>query len=584
MKKTLALSLLLLVPAAVRAQQSSTTTFVHLTGRRWLTLDPANAFDAVSHIVVGNVYESLLTFKSVAQMDAFEPFLASRVPSIENGLISKDRLRYALPIRQGVRFHDGSVMTAEDVRYSFLRFMLLDSEGGPAALLLRPLLGVTSTRDAAGKRVISFQDAARAVAVEDGQVVFTLKKPDSSFLKLLASLPIVTSRAWATAQKDWDGSEKSWIAFNARPVDQTGLHARMNGTGPFRLERAGDDELVLARHDEYWRLPSALERVRFKVVPNGSLRLFMLQAGDADSSYLEDFFRPYAKATKGLLVIDSLPDEDLGEILFFNLKTAAEGNDILGSGRLDGAGIPPDFFSDIEVRRGFAWAFDYERFARAAYGSKARRVRGPFPPSMVPDTDGTPYTKDLEKARAAFRKAFGGEVWKNGFVLPAAYSGDNQSRKLAAEALQAGLKEVNPLFKVRLHPLQSQEYYDALESRKLPLFINGYYSDYPDPNSYAFGLLQSQSYFPKYQSFSDPEIDALIEEAAGEADSAARKSLYQRLNVLAEKTLPAIYTYAAPPLRACRDWVSGYDSTDNANNLNANNFPYFYSYSKRLPP
>lgn len=581
MKRIWALSLLLLAPAAARAQQASTETFVHLTGRRWLTLDPANAFDAVSHIVAGNVYESLLTFESASQTDAFKPFLASRVPSIENGLISKDRLKYVLPIRQGVRFHDGSLMTAEDVRYSFLRFMLLDSEGGPAALLLRPLLGVAGTRDAAGRRVISFQDAARAVAVENGQVVFTLKKPDSSFLKLLASLPIVTSMAWAAAQKDWDGSEDSWTAFNARPADQTGLHARMNGTGPFRLDRAEDDELLLARHDEYWRRPGALERVRLKVVPNGGLRLFMLQAGDADSSYLEDSLRPYAEAAKGLRVVDGFFGEDLGEIVYFNFKAAGEDNELLGSGRLDGAGVPPDFFSDIEVRRGFAWAFDYDQFARAAYGDRARRVRGPFPPSMAPGADGRPYVKDLKQARDAFRKAFGGAVWKKGFVLPVVYGGNDLARESAAEALRKGLKEVNPLFKVQLHPLPSQEFYAALESRLLPLFIGGYYADYPDAHSYAFGLLQSQSYFPKYQSFSDPEIDALIEKAAAETDPAARKAFYQKLSVLAEKTLPHLYTYAGPPLRACGDRVSGCDSPDNTNNLNANNFPYFYLYSKR---
>ena len=581
MNKILTLGLLLMIPAAVTAQQTSTATYVHLTSRRWLTLDPANAFDVVSHIVAGNVYESLLTFKSVSQTDAFEPFLASRVPSLANGLISKDRLTYSLPIRQNVRFHDGSLMTAEDVRYSFLRFMLLDSEGGPAALLLRPLLGVAGTRDASGKRLISFQDAARAVSVKDGHVVFTLKKPDGSFLKLLASLPIVTSMAWAAAQKDWDGSENAWIAFNARPADQTGLHARMNGTGPFRLERATDDELILARHDGYWRRPSKLELVRFKVVPNGGLRLFMLQAGDADSSYLEDSFRPYAKAAKGLRVIDNRSDVDLGEIIFFNFKINAEDNEMLGSGRLDGVGIPPDFFGDIDVRRGFAWAFDYEQFARAAYGSLARRVRGPFPSSMAPGADDAPYAKDIPKARDAFQKAFGGEVWKNGFVLPVIYSGSDLTRELAAEALRNGLREVNPRFRVELHPLRGQEYYAELESRKLPLFIGGYYSDFPDPHSYAFGLLQSRSYFPKYQSFSDPEIDSLIEQAATEVDAAARKALYQRLSGMAEKTLPHIYTYAAPPLRVCAQRVSGYDSTDNANNLNANNFPYFYSYSKR---
>ncbi|MEK7389335.1 MAG: ABC transporter substrate-binding protein, partial [Elusimicrobiota bacterium] len=392
--------------------------------------------------------------------------------------------------------------------------------------------------------------------------------------------PIVTSMAWAAAQKDWDGTEGTWASFNARPLEQTGLHARMNGTGPFRLDRAGDDELVLARHEGYWRRPSALERVRFRVVASGGLRLFMLQAGDADSGYLEESFRPYASAAKSLRVIGDLPDDDIGDMLFFNLKIETLDNELVGSGRLDGAGIPSDFFNDIEVRRGFAWSFDYEQFARSAFLAGARRVRSPFPPSMSPGAGGAPYVKDLKKAREAFQKAFGGELWSKGFVLPVAYSINNLNRELAAEALRNGLKEVNPRFKVQLHPLPSREYYAALEGRKLPLFINGYFADYPDPHAYAFGLLQSQSYHPKYQSFSNPEIDALIETASVEADAAKRKAMYQRLAVLAEAALPHLYTYAAAPLRVCGASVTGCDSRDNTNNLAANNFPYFYSYSK----
>src|SRR5258708_528377 len=136
MNTLLLTALLAAAPGPARAQAVSTGAFVHLTGRRWLTLDPAYAFDAVSVIAVGNVYESLITFKSVHEPDAFAPFLASEVPTAANGLLSADGLTYSFPVRRDVRFHDGSRLTPEDVRYSILRFMLLDSEDGPAALLL----------------------------------------------------------------------------------------------------------------------------------------------------------------------------------------------------------------------------------------------------------------------------------------------------------------------------------------------------------------------------------------------------------------------------------------------------------------
>ena len=66
-------------------------------------------------------------------------------------------------------------MTPEDVRYSILRFMLQDRDGGPSWLLLTPLLGVDSTRDAKGNLVVTYAQAAKAVTVEGQNVVFHLR-------------------------------------------------------------------------------------------------------------------------------------------------------------------------------------------------------------------------------------------------------------------------------------------------------------------------------------------------------------------------------------------------------------------------
>jgi peptide/nickel transport system substrate-binding protein len=561
-------------PAA--AQLRSTSTFVHLTGRYWHTLDPHDAFDTVSFIVVGNVYESLVTYKSVKALDAFEPFLASQVPTAENGLLSKDRRSYTFPIRAGVRFHDGSVMTAEDVRYSLLRFMLLDAENGPADLLRRPILGGGSGDD--------FARASSAVRVRGDAVVVTLARPDETFLKTLAALPLVTSEKWAAAHGDWDGTEASWRRLKTRPPEQSYLREHMNGTGPFRFD--GVDRLAqaltLARHDGYWRGPAALERVLFKVVPNGGLRLFMLETGDADAGYLESSYLGYAKAVKGLRVFEGLPSSDLGEVFFFNFAAAAQDNDRLGSGRLDGKGVPADFFADPDVRRGFAQAFDDERYFKQALGGKGRRLTGPFPPDLMAPARAPLYPHDAAKAEASLRKALGGRLWDAGFVVTVSYSADDLARQIAAETLKAGLEALNPKFHVHVDPLPSAQLFDGIESRRLPLWIAGYYADFPDAQAFAQGLLRSDSYFPRYQGFSDKTLDGLIDSAAG-LPLDARRELYQKIAARAADDLPQVYTYAPETWRACRDWVAGCDAVDNVNNLNFNNFPYFYSLSKKAP-
>ena len=578
------ISIALLVSSAicvpVLAQESRTDTFVHLTGKSWQTLDPANAFDSVSFFVVGNVYEPLISFKSATQLDSFEPFLASKVPTLENGLISKDRRTYSFPIRPGVRFHDGSLLTPEDVRYSMLRFMLMDSEGGPAALLLRPILGVYGTRNAKGEIAVDFKEASEAVKVHKDMVVVHLKRPDSTFLKVIASLPIVTSKKWAQSHGDWDGKAASWKKINNVLPRKSFLSDHMNGTGPFLLketihERRG---IILVRHEQYWRKPAALKKVVLKVERDGSLRLCMLESGDADAAYLENSYRADAQQLKGLKLVDDTLVDQMGDIFFFTFKT--EPNERLGSGVLDGRGIPPDFFGDINVRQGFAYAFDYEKYFKWGLGDRGRRTCGPFPCGLFERVE-LAYQYDPQKAEAALKKAFAGELWSKGFVIPIAYSSNNITRHIAAEILKNSLEALNPKFKVVLSPLPGKEFYQELEGRKLPLYIAGHYADYPDAHSFAFGLLHSQGYYPKYQGYSNPEVDALVEEAAAIDEGKERQEIFMKLSGHAAKDLPQIYTYSPFGFRVCQDYVLGCDSRDNVSNLNFNGFPYFYSFSKK---
>src|SRR5207302_3496654 len=133
-------------------------TFVELRFGDAVSLDPALAYDIYStEPVWPNVYETLIMY-SGASLDKFQPMLATEVPSLANHLISADGLTYTFPIRTGVRFHDGTTMTPEDVRYSVLRFMLQDRDGGPSWLLLSPLVGKESTRDG-DKIVVTDADA-----------------------------------------------------------------------------------------------------------------------------------------------------------------------------------------------------------------------------------------------------------------------------------------------------------------------------------------------------------------------------------------------------------------------------------------
>lgn len=554
----------LLAVSSPLAAADAPKTFVNLTTRGWFTLDPAAAFDAVSFIAVGNVYEPLISFKSAAETDVFTPFLASEVPTRENGLLSEDLRTYRFPIRKGVVFHEGSTLTPEDVRYSLLRFLLSDVEGGPSGLLLKPVLGVYSTRGPDGAISLDFKSAAEAVTVDGDAVVVRLPKPDPVFLKVLASQPLVVSKAWAVVHGEWDGTEATWKSYNNRPVEKSALDTRMNGTGPFRLASADEKSahLTLTRHDHYWRPKAALEEVHLRAEPGRAVRMCKLENGDADAAYFEaaDYFD--VSTLSDVQVVDSAPGAGLGDVLFFTFdveKTA--------EGLLDGT--PSDLFADKDVRAGTAFALDYERYLKRGLAGRGRRTNAAIPESMLPNQGKPPFRYDLEKARAFFKKARGGRVWEKGFTVTLTFSPSNSSRMALAELVRDGLARVNPKFKVVIKTMPSKALYVEAEAHKLPLFIAGYASDYPDARSFANGMLHGAGYYPKAQRFADAELDSLVE--AGSWRAAVKR---------AAELVPHVTTYEPSRFTAAGKWVKGLDSDSNVNNMGVEDYPYFYSYSK----
>lgn len=557
----LLLAALLALPASAAAGPK---TFVNLTTRGWFTLDPAAAFDAVSFIAVGNVYEPLIAFKSASETDAFVPFLSAEVPTRENGNLSEDLRTYRFPIRKGVVFHEGSTLTPEDVRYSLLRFMLTDVEGGPSSLLLKPVLGVYSTRGPDGAVTLDFKAASEAVTVDGDHVVVRLAQPDPVFLKVLASQPLVVSKAWAVVHGEWDGSEAAWKAFNNRPVEKSALHARMNGTGPFRLAKADekDAHLTLTRHGHYWRPKAALEEVHLKAEPGRAVRMCKLENGDADAAYFEAADYWDVEALSDVQVVDSAPGAGLGDVLFFTFDV-----DKASDGLLDGT--PADIFADRDVRAGTAFALDYERYLKRGLAGRGRRTSAAIPESMLPNQGKAPFRYDLEKARALFKGARGGALWEKGFSVTLTFSPSNASRMALAELVRDGLARVNPKFKVVIKTMPSKALYAEAEAHRLPLFIAGYASDYPDARSFANGMLHGSGYYPKAQRFSDPELDGLIEARSWRA--AVKR---------AGELVPHVTTYEPSRFSAARKWVKGFDNDQNVNNMGVEDYPYFYSYSK----
>lgn len=563
MKRAWILAALLLAPGPAMSQSDDPHTLTYVMASDIDTLDPAWAYDTASLFVISQVYETLISYEGAA-LDRFEPRIASVVPERANGFISKDGLTYAFPLRGGVKFHDGTTMTPEDVKYSLMRFLLTDREGGPSALLLEPLLGRDSVLGPDGKPDPAVFDAAdRAVALEAGALVLRLKKPFAPLIPVLAGFAPIVSRAFTVAHGGWDGSKATWVSHSNPAKDRAALYERACGTGPFKLEswdRAAK-RLILSRNDSYWRKPADLALVRLQTVSRARDRRAIVLRAEADVVQVETRDLPEFKGVPGIVIDDKTPVMEVPDVIFFNLAVRPEDNPWLGSGKLDGAGVPPDFFADSELRKAFALAFDADAYIRDAYHGRAERARGPIPrglPGYLSSQQ--PWAYSLERSAAAFKRARNGEVWAKGFTLPFAYSEGQGERRIACRVLKEGVAKVDARFKVECRPLPQSKLLDEFRARRLPIFIDRWVLDYPDPHNAVQPFLHSKGYFARRLGYSDPRAARLIDEASVESSPAKRKALYSEIQAFAIEDAPQIYTVNAANAMIRRAQVRGWVS------------------------
>ena len=538
----LALAVLLTLPFAASARASTDqTTLDYALSADVDTLDPHWGYDAVSLFVADQVYETLIDFQGES-LDAFEPRIATVVPSLANGFLSKDGLTYAFPLRSGVKFHDGAAMSADDVKYSLMRFLLLDREGGPSNLLLQGLLGVRSTGELPPDKIFDLAD--KAVSIEGGALVLRLKRPFAPLLGILANFAHVASKATVVANGGWDGRKETWVKHRNPSKESSALYARANGTGPFQLElwdRAGK-KISLIRNEGYWRRPAALDRVNLSAVLDSRERRRRLATGEIDAAFVERRYLDQFEGLPGVVVIDGLPALETQNAVLFNLNVEPKNNPWLGSGGL-GDGVPPDFFADVEVRKAFAFAFDYDAFIKEGYRSKAVQAHGPIPAVLFGyNPKQKPWPFSPYQAEGAFKRAKNGQVWEHGFAISIPYTEGNAERRIACRLLKEGVEKVNPKFHVDCRALPESKLLDEFRAHRLPAFVYRWILDYPDPHHAVEPFLHSRGYFASMLGYSNPRADAMIEAAASEIDPAKRKALYFELQAMAIYDAPAIFT------------------------------------------
>ncbi|MEN3202480.1 MAG: ABC transporter substrate-binding protein [Atribacterota bacterium] len=574
----------------VLAEVKNPDTYIFLSIGEPDTLDPHYAYDTASGEVIGFVYENLIAYKGESVTE-FVPRLATEVPTLENGLIRDGGKTYVFPIRKGVQFHNGNDLTPEDVEYSFERGILFDPYGGPMWMLIEALFGYETLEDFVQDKVgIAWSDMVDeegnlkseeyrqklidfyttyidpAIEVEGDSVVFRLSRPFAPFLSILAqnaSWSAILDRETCISLGLWDGQADGWWKYHNWKKEKSPLYDKAIGTGPFKLlewDRA-QQKVTLIRNDAYWGEKPKLAKVIIWGVDEWSTRRSMLEAGDADQIYTPLQYLDQVRELPGVVIKEG--SRLTITALHFNWNVAKESK-YLGSGKLDGEGIPPDFFSDVHVRKAFSYAFDYDTFIEQVLKGYGHRIPSVIPRGLLGFNENLPmYPFDLEKAKEEFQKAWNGEVWEKGFKLTLLYNTGNEARQTACEMLKENIESLNPKFKIEVQGVQWPTYLDAYRQGQLPAFIIGWLADYPDPHNFIFTYYHSNGVYgttqgAAFRKFAEENLNALIEDAIEETDPVKRQAIYEEIQKIAYQNALGIPLYQPEEVYVMRSWVKGW--------------------------
>jgi peptide/nickel transport system substrate-binding protein len=544
-------------------------TFIYAAYGTIDSLDPAKAYDNASGGCLQSLYEGLIAYDG-SSTTKFIPVLATKVPTVENGGISKDGKTYTFDIRKGVKFHSGNPLTPEVVAYSFKRNLVVDCEGGPIPLIYEPLFGIgTTSVDVKGdssNQKVSLADLDKIIQVKGNTVVFTLKTAYAPFLAVLAGYwGSILDMKFCMEHGDWDGTQAGIAKANRPEQGKEPLTAIASGTGPYKLGRIDKaTEVVFERFDGYWGKKPAMAKAILKIVEEWSTRKLMIQQGDADLAMVDPMYYADMDKEPGIKRYPAAGQAQMVELgnrgISFNMKIAATDNPYIYSGKLDGAGAPPEFFADKNVRLAFTYAFDKATYLKDINKGFGIAAETPIPsglPYFNPELK--PYPYDLNKAAEYFKKAFNGQLWDKGFQLDLTYNTGNEVREQTMKMLAESINSINPKFKVQARSVEWATFVNQQNKKVLPIFYIGWGADFADPHNFIYTYMYSKGgLYANRCSYANPEADKLIEEGLAATDPAKRKAAYYRLQDIWQEDVPGIMLHQPIHQTYVKDWVKGY--------------------------
>ncbi len=514
------------------------------------TLDPAEAHQSPQPgESLDNVYDKLVWFKE--NLREVEPWLA------ETWDIAEDGLTYTFYLREGVKFHDGTELTAYDVEYSFERQMAIYIPEGHISMILGSVLGTTAVDG------YTIEDVRNAIeVVDDYTVVFHMAKPFAPFMKLLTDYDFciinkdlciangginVDTITEEERQENWIGKKNQWMSVNEA------------GSGAYELvEWVPGQRIVFEAFEDYWQGEAPIKRVVVMFVTELSTRLMMLKSGDADVAAIAVAYRSQIEGVEGIKVYAGMPSNVCSFIIFnFDIDTSWVPPETHWLGET-GQDVRGDFFTDVDLRKAFAYAYNYEDDIQQAFMGESEQATCPVPPGWLGYSTAYNYTYDPVKAEEHFRAAWDGQLWEEGFAVTLVYGAGNEGDRISSEILKAGVEAINPKFKILLTPVDNAVADAITWTAQSPLTQSGDWINYPDPHIAYEQQVSSYSLFQRAGRYYNERVDELISLAYEETDEAVREEMYLEIADYLYSEVPHIYRAYDTDFFTCRTWLQGY--------------------------
>ncbi|CAM3303700.1 ABC transporter substrate-binding protein [Deinococcus saxicola] len=482
------------------------------------TLDPGTTYDTASGQVVENLYETLVTYKGNS-LSELGPLLATEWQEESGGT------GYRFTLRDGVKFHTGNPFECKDAEYTFRRNLVTNTSDSGNWFISESLLGTQS--NANDDQGVTWEKITDAVKCDGQTLVFKLPKADPAFLAKLAYIGQgIVDSAHAIEIGEWDGTEATWKAAVGKDITGSPLSQDPSGTGAYKLLNKTATAVTATAFPDYWGEQPSIKDVILQKIPEQAARLQAFEKGDAD--IIETGGRSIIEAQltdkPGIAILDDLPSTSAFGI---SMNQKISGKTAIGSGKLDGQGIPANFFSDADVRRGFVAAFNTPQYIEDVQKGKGKPLNFLLPetfPGYDASIEAASY--DIDAATEYFKTAWDGQVWDKGFTVNVSYRAGSATAQTGMEILKKNIETINPKFRVNIVAKEWSQIIKGSNQGSEAMVMTGWAPDYADADNFVYTFYNSEGYYNPRINAKDEQIDTWINEARSITDTEKRNVLY----------------------------------------------------------